>query len=81
MPVGLVYPGAASNGLKLMLAGGCGWYGCSPAEIEFPAGISSTDGGASWDIFDIDGDYESQGLAWGNGRFVSVGDGAIYTTE
>ena len=46
----------------------------------------STDGGATWQVFDIDGYYESHGIAWGVGRFVSVGstsavsgEGAIYT--
>lgn len=71
------------DGSKLVLAGGywcADFYGCRP-EIEFPAGISSTDGGLSWDIFDIDGDDESHGLASGNGCFVSVGDGVIYTAE
>ena len=49
--------------------------------------LLSTDHGESWDIFGIDSGYESHGIAWGNGRFVSVGtsvlsdEGAIYTTD
>jgi hypothetical protein len=42
----------------------------------------------TWEIFNIDSNYLSSGLAWGNGRFVSVGDnpqfdgeGAIYTAD
>ena len=53
-----------------------------------PGGLSTADGGATWEIFNIDNDYASWGLAWGNGRFVSVGEkpaftgeGAIYTTD
>ena len=53
-----------------------------------PVGLSTTIGGLSWEVFNIDGDYQSLGLAWGNGRFVSVGQeprfpsqGAIYTAE
>ena len=85
-----IYMGAAWNGSKLVVAGWsmCGglWF-CSTDGIV-PAGLSSTDGGVSWDVFNIDIDYESWGLAWGNGRFVSVGQrpessgvGAIYTSE
>ena len=68
------YSGGAWNGTQLILAGGS-------------IGISSNDGGASWDLFRVDTGYESKGMAWGNGRFVSVGrlmlsdEGAIYTTD
>ena len=48
----------------------------------------TTDGGVSWEIFNIGGNYESRGLAHGNGQFVSVGqtspvsgEGAIYTAD
>ena len=86
------YRDAASSGAKLFVAGSatCGYLGgkCY-AEFDVPVGLSSTDGGVTWDVFNIDGDYESYGLAWGNGRFVSVGrksrfssdEGAIYTAE
>jgi hypothetical protein len=87
------YTGAAWNGSKLVLAGPwtCGYLGgsCDSPFDAPPVGLSTTDGGATWDVFNIDGDYESWGLAWGNGRFVSVGrkppfffsEGAIYTAE
>lgn len=86
------YTGAAWSGSKLVLAGpwSCGYLlgGCDSAFDLPPVGLSTTDGGLSWEIFNIDGDYESSGLAWGNGRFVTVGrklpfstEGAIYTAE
>jgi hypothetical protein len=80
------YQSAAWNGSRLVLAGGVS-YEYWRDGIYRPIGLSSTDGGASWEIFDIDEDYQSNGIAWGNGRFVSVGwtldsdGGAIYTTE
>lgn len=84
------YLSAAWNGSKLVVAGGITWwywwFGTPP--FERPVGISSIDGGATWAIFDIDGYYQSRGMAWGNGRFVSVGqstpisgEGAIYTSD
>ena len=86
------YTDAAWNGSKLVLAGAwsCGYLGggCDLHSGVAPVGLSSTDSGANWDVFNIDGEYESWGLAWGNGRFVSVGrkaifsnEGAIYTAE
>jgi hypothetical protein len=85
------YRDVASDGTKLMVAGSatCGYLGGKCFEqFDVPVGLASTDGGVTWDIFNIDGDYESFGLAWGNGRFVSVGqsepwpgEGAIYTTD
>ena len=79
------YLGAAWNGTQLMLAGKVPWY--LQDGTYRPIGISSSDGGASWDIFGIDTNFESYGIAWGNGRFVSVGrlvlsdEGAIYTND
>ena len=85
------YTGAAWSGSKLVLAGpwSCGYWGgsCGSPFDAPPVGLSTTDGGVNWDVFNIDGDYESWGLAWGNGQFVSVGrtrdsnEGAIYTAE
>ena len=85
------YLSAAWNGSKLVVAGGVTWWywwGGSIPPFERPVGISSIDGGASWAIFNIDGYYQSLGMAWGNGRFVSVGqstpitgEGAIYTSD
>ena len=68
----------------------CEWFLPCDDPFDVPAGISSTDGGMTWELFDIDDNYESSGLAWGNGRFVSVGhkpqfdfdgEGAIYTAD
>ena len=84
------YRSAAWNGHRLVIAGGITWWywwiGTPP--FERPVGLSSTDGGTTWEIFNIDGYYQSNGLAWGNGRFVSVGqaspissEGAIYTSD
>ena len=81
------YMGAAWSGTQLMLAGGVRSYQNRHDGTYRPIGISSSDGGENWDIFGIDIGYESHGLAWGNGRFVSVGrsaltdEGAIYTTD
>jgi hypothetical protein len=86
------YTSAAWNGSKLVIAGGymwwCGWFWPCGEPLDVPAGISSTDGGMTWELFDIDDNYASLGLAWGNGRFVSVGErpqideeGAIYTAD
>ena len=86
------YRDMASNGAKLMVAGSatCGYLlGKCFEQFDVPVGLASTDGGMTWDVFNIDGDYESFGLAWGSGRFVSVGrksrfssdEGAIYTAE
>jgi hypothetical protein len=84
------YLSAAWNGSRLVVAGGITWWywwmGTPP--FERPVGLTSTDGGTTWEMFNIDGYYESRGLAWGNGRFVSVGqstpvsgEGAIYTSD
>ena len=84
------YLSAAWNGSRLVLAGGITWWywWMGPPNFERPVGLSSADGGATWEIFNIDGYYQSNGMAWGNGRFVSVGEttpisglGAIYTSD
>ncbi len=86
----VTYLSAAWNGSKLVVAGGITWWywWFGPPTFERPVAISSIDGGATWAIVDIDGYYESRGMAWGNGRFVSVGqstpisgEGAIYTSD
>lgn len=84
------YLSAAWNGSKLVVAGGITWWywWLGTPSFERPVGIASADGGATWELFNIDGYYQSSGLAWGNGRFVSVGqstpvsgEGAIYTAD
>jgi len=78
----VIYLSAAWNGSKLVLAGG------SDSPSEPPLGIASIDSGVTWEVFNIDGNYESRGMTFGNGHFVSVGqsaplsgEGAIYTAE
>ena len=79
--------GAAWNGTQLVLAGRVSWYLNRRDDTYRAIGISSIDGGETWETFGIDSSYESHGLAWGNGRFVSVGrsvlsdEGAIYTRD
>ena len=65
---------AASDGSKLILAGafGSSFWGYY-LQSHWPAGIASTDGGLTWEVFGIDERYLSLGMAFGNGRFVSVG--------
>jgi hypothetical protein len=92
---GIDYLSGAWNGTKLALAGdytcvplampGCDF---SPSQPGLPRGIFSTDGGMTWDLFNIDGEFRSLGMASGNGRFVAVGEfdpgsgeGAIYTAD
>jgi hypothetical protein len=90
---GVEYLSAGWDGSKLLVAGGMwpescdGLIPCNPGS-RIPIGIASTDGGASWESFNIDGRrYKSRGMAFGGGRFVSVGaspvsgEGAIYTAE
>lgn len=84
------YQSISQSGSELLLAGGItSWYWLTGTpNFERPAGLSSTDGGVTWDIFDIDGYYESRGMARGIDVLVSVGamspgsgEGAIYTTD
>ena len=79
---GVKYLSAAWSGSKLVLAGS------SDSPSDRPIGITSTDGGVTWEILNIAGTYESRGMAFGSGRFVSVGqtapdsgEGAIYSTD
>lgn len=88
---GVDYLSATWNGSKLVLAGGYAcwhFHYCDPPQFDLPVGLASTAGGVSWEAFNIDGQYQSLGLAFGNGRLVSVGqsapmsgEGAIYTAD
>jgi hypothetical protein len=76
------YLSAAWSGSTVVLAGG------PNLPLERPVGIASIDGGMTWDVFNIHGYFQSRGLAWGNGQFVSVGqtapwsgEGAIFTSD
>lgn len=85
------YQSAAWNGSELMLAGGITWWYWwvgEPRSGPLDVGLSSTDGGLTWRTFNIDGYFESSGMAWGNDRFVAVGmssqlerEGAVYTLD
>jgi hypothetical protein len=84
------YLSAAWSGSELMLAGGITWWYWwvgEPSLGPLDVGLSRHDGGLTWSTFNIDGYFESRGMAWGDGRFVAVGmasqldrDGAIYTS-
>jgi len=67
---GVDYMGAAWYASKLVLAGS------RNSSSERPIGITGTDGGVTWETFNIAGAYESRGMAFGIGRFVSVGQTA-----
>jgi hypothetical protein len=47
-------------------------------------GVSTSDGGLTWQTFHIASDYDTRGLAYADGRYVSVGSapggGAIFST-
>lgn len=85
--VDVYFKGAAWNGTQLIFAGGVDSYQDRHDGTYRPIGISTSDGGTSWEIFGIASSYVSHGMAWGNGRFVSVGtlvlsdEGAIYTAN
>ena len=58
------------------------------AGLGAQTGVATSDGGKTWQEFPIGFAYEPRGLAYGNGRWVSVGQsladpgkGAIFTTE
>jgi hypothetical protein len=55
------YSGGAWNGTQLLLAGG---VSSNEDGTYRPIGISTGDGGASWDSFGIDISYESVAIAW-----------------
>jgi hypothetical protein len=70
---GVDYLSAAWNGSKLVAAGRigrCYWMIGNKPTFERPIGISS-----------IDGYHKSRGMAYGNGRFVSVGRSAPVSGE
>ena len=56
--------------------------------LDAQVGVMTPDGGQTWQSFTIGTGFEPRGLAFSNGRWVSVGQslsdpgkGAIYTTE
>ena len=58
------YLSAAWNGSRQVVAGGSTWWywWIGTPTFERHVGLSSTDGGATWEIFNIDGYYESNGI-------------------
>ena len=83
------YMGITWTGAELVTAGGITWWywWMGPPPWQRDVGLTSADGGATWEAFNIAGYYESRGIAWGAGRLVSVGrispisqEGAIYTS-
>jgi hypothetical protein len=87
----VTYLSAAWSGSELVFAGGITWWywwGGTTPDFERDIGLASTDNGATWSPMNIDGYFQSNGMAWGNGLFVAVGqttpvsgEGAIYTAE
>jgi len=75
----------------VVLAGGITWWywWLGTPTFERPVGLAQNYGLATpWEAFNIDGYYQSRGMAWGKERFVSVGqstpvsgEGAIYTSD
>jgi photosystem II stability/assembly factor-like uncharacterized protein len=60
----------AWSGSTLIADGENEFYGWGPADVT---GVATSDAGETWTLFPIAANYDSRGLAWGNGRFVSVG--------
>ena len=85
------YMSAAVGGYRVVLAGGITWWywWFGTPDFERPAGLAMHFGLVTpWEPFNIDGYYQSRGMAWGNERFVSVGqstpasgEGAIYAAD
>jgi hypothetical protein len=85
------YLSSAWSGSEVLMAGGIDWFywwGETVPDFERDIGLASIDGGLTWEVFNIDGYFVSNGMAWGNGRYVSVGqttpiaeEGAIYTSD
>jgi hypothetical protein len=60
----------AWSGFSLIADGENEFYGWGPIEAT---GTETSDSGGTWTTFAIAAGYDSRGLAWGDGRFVSVG--------
>jgi photosystem II stability/assembly factor-like uncharacterized protein len=85
------YLSAVGDDSNLLLAGGITWWYWwlgEPAFGPLDVGLLSDNGGLTWSTFNIDGYFECGGMAWGNGRFVAVGnashllrEGAVYTLD
>jgi hypothetical protein len=88
-----IFNAVASSGTTFIADGENEWIGWGPVP---ETAVATSDDGASWVWFAIDTNYDSRGLAWGDGRFVSVGcagtehgcagfepneGGAIFSTE
>jgi photosystem II stability/assembly factor-like uncharacterized protein len=60
----------AWSGSSLIADGENEFYGWGPVDST---GTETSDSGKTWTTFGIAADYDTRGLTWGNGRFVSVG--------
>ncbi len=60
----------AWSGFSLIADGENEFYGWGTVDAT---GIEALDSGATWRSFAVAEDFDTRGLAWGNGRFVSVG--------
>lgn len=65
-----IFNGIAWSGTKLVADGENEWIGWGPAPNT---GMATEDRGASWVSFTIAPDFDTNGMTWGNGRFVAVG--------
>lgn len=87
-----IFTGIAESGEALIADGYNEWIGWGPVP---DTGVKTEDNGISWTTFVIERDFDTNGLAFGNGRFVAVGcsgdeyacsdfggevEGAIYST-
>ena len=87
-----IFTGIAESGKELIADGYNEWIGWGPVP---KTGVKTEDNGMSWTTFVIERDFDTNGLAFGNGRFVAVGcsgdeyacsdfggevEGAIYST-
>lgn len=87
-----IFTGIAESGKALIADGYNEWIGWGPVP---DTGVMTQDNGISWTTFVIERDFDTNGLAFGNGRFVAVScsgdeyacsdfggevEGAIYST-
>jgi photosystem II stability/assembly factor-like uncharacterized protein len=67
---GTKFRALARSDSSLIADGENEFYGWGPIDAT---GTATSDSGKTWTSFAIAADYDSRGLTWGNGRFVSVG--------
>ena len=67
---GTKFRALAWSGFSLIADGENEFYGWGPVDAT---GVETVDSAATWKSFAVAADFDSRGLAWGHGRFVSVG--------